>query len=474
VESPVTIQSNNQASSTLNEAPESLTAAPRRVVICGGGFAGVSTAQELAKLLKKRGRLARRGRANAADAVEVVLLNRDNYFVFQPLLADILSATIETTHVVVPLRRMLPGVEVEVGIIESIDTDAHEVHVRRRAKGDPVTVDYDELVMTLGSVTDFRSVPGMNDFAIGVRTLGDAIYLRNRALDLLEEARLEEDPERRARLLTTVVVGGGSTGVEVAAELHDLFTTATKTFSAELALAPRVVLVHGGPYLLNNLGESLGKYTTRRLAKTGVELILNTRLASVEANRVILDDGTQIATETVVSTVGNAPHPVVAALAGSHDERGWILPDPSFRVPGVNNVWALGDCASIIDPKNGRPMPATAQHAVREGPHAARNILAQLDGEQIEPFSYAQLGMLVSLGRYRGVGEILGVKVSGLIAWIAWRGYYLLRLPTLDRKIRVAVDWTLDWFLRRDVVEINVRRSPTTPDGIRDEELYLG
>jgi NADH:quinone reductase (non-electrogenic) len=468
-------QSSSLASSTASEPPERPDAEghdrPRRVVICGGGFAGVSTAQELAKLLKKSGRLARRGRPNAADAVEIVLLNRDNYFVFQPLLADILSATIETTHVVVPLRRMLPGVEVEVGIIESIDSDGRTVHMRRRLGGESFDVTYDELVVALGSITDFRSVPGMVEHAIGIRTLGDAFYLRNRALDVLEEARVEVDAERRARLLTTVVVGGGSTGVEVAAELHDLFRSAAKTFSADEPLEPRVVLVHGGPFLLNNFGDSLGKYTTRRLAKTGVELILNRRLARVEAERVVLDDGTAIATETVVSTVGNAPHPVVAALAGTHDERGWILPDATFRVPGVEHVWALGDSASIIDPKNGRPMPATAQHAIREGPHAARNILAALDGEALKPFSYAQLGMLVSLGRYRGVGEILGVKVSGLLAWIAWRGYYLLRLPTWDRKIRVAVDWTLDWFLRRDVVEINVKRSRTSPDG---DDLYLG
>jgi NADH dehydrogenase len=440
----------------------------KRVVICGGGFAGVSTAQELARQLKKQHRLASR----ADDAVEVVLINRDNYFVFQPLLADILSATIETTHVVVPLRRMLPGVQVDVGVIESIDTDAREVRLKRRQNGDAVTISYDELVVALGSITDFRSVPGMAEHAIGIRTLGDAFYLRNRALDVLEEARLEADPERRARLLTTVVVGGGSTGVEVAAELHDLFATAARTFVTDAPLEPRIVLVHAGPYLLNTFGESLGKYTTRRLAQAGVELVLNRRLATVEADRVVLDDGTRIATETVVSTVGNAPHPVVAAIGGSHDDRGWIKPDANFRVPDLEHVWALGDAASIIDPKNGRPMPATAQHAIREGPHAARNILAAIDGKEVTPFSYAQLGMLVSLGRYRGVGEILGVKVSGLIAWIAWRGYYLLRLPTWDRKIRVAVDWTLDWFLRRDVVEINVRRSPTSPDG--DNDLYLG
>ena len=429
----------------------------KRVVILGGGFAGVSTAQELVKRLR---------RARRKD-VEVVLLNRDNYFVFQPLLADILSATIETTHVVVPLRRMLPGVDVEVGIVDSVDTVARQVHMRRRLSGEPLTVSYDELVLALGSVTDFRSVPGMAEHALGIRTLGDAFYLRNRALDVLEEAGLETDPDRRARLQTIVVVGGGSTGVEVAAELHDLVHTAARSFQDEPHLEPSIVLVHAGPYLLPGFGPSLGKYTTRRLRQTGVRLVLNKRLARVEQDRVVLEDGTEIGTMTVVSTVGNAPHPVVQSVPGRKDERGWIMPDATFKVPGVEHVWALGDSASIIDPKNGQPMPATAQHAVREGPHAARNVLAALDGQPLEPFSYAQQGMLVSLGRFRGVGEILGIKVSGLIAWIAWRGYYLLRLPTWDRKIRVAVDWTLDWFLRRDIVEINVRRSRTVPDDER-------
>jgi NADH dehydrogenase len=428
--------------------------ARKRVLILGGGFAGVSTAQELVKRLK---------RARRTD-VDVVLLNRDNYFVFQPLLADILSATIETTHVVVPLRRMLPGVDVEVGFVESVDTEARRVWLRRRLTGERIAFAYDELVVALGSVTDFRSVPGMAEHALGIRTLGDAFYLRNRCLDVLEEAGLEKDPERRARLQTIVVVGGGSTGVEVAAELHDLVHTAARSFHEDPPLEPRVVLIHGGPYLLPAFGASLGKYTTRRLRKTGVELVLNKRLARVDADRVVLDDGSEIETLTVVSTVGNAPHPVVTSLPGRKDARGWITPDATFKVPEADHVWALGDCASIIDPKNGRPMPATAQHAVREGPHAARNVLAAIDGQPLKPFSYAQQGMLVSLGRFRGAGEILGVKVSGLIAWIAWRGYYLLRLPTWDRKIRVAVDWTLDWVLRRDIVEINVRRSRTVPD----------
>jgi NADH:quinone reductase (non-electrogenic) len=430
-----------------------------RIVVLGGGFAGVTTAQELAKQLRKAGRLARGPRD---DGVSVTLINRENYFVFQPLLADIISGAIETTHVVVPLRRMLRrDVEVEVGYVEDIDTDRRRVTVRRRQSGQTFEVEYDALVIALGSVTDFRAVPGMAEFALGVRTLGDAFYLRNRALATLEEAANEPDPDRRAALLTFVVVGGGSTGVEVAAELEDLVSTAQKTFAT--LPPPKVVLVHSRDYVLQEFGERLGRYATRKLAKAGVRLLLGHRLTRVEADRVELDDGTIIPTATVVSTVGNAPNPVLARLPRGLDARGWLAPDATFAVSGLDRVWALGDSASIVDPHNGRPFPATAQHAIREGPRAAGNILAVLDGRPVTPFDYSQQGMLVSLGRFNGVGEVRGIKVSGFIAWFLWRSYYLLRLPSLERRIRVALDWALELFIAHDVVEINMRRTRTRP-----------
>ena len=345
---------------------------PQRIVVLGGGFAGVSTAQELTRLLRRQGRLATR-QAVAADPgpgsgprVSVTLVNRDNYFVFQPLLADIVSGAIESTHVVVPLRRMLRGVDVEVGYVEEIDTVGRHVHVRRRQSGTRFTVDYDALVLALGSVTDFGTVPGMAEHAIGVRSLGDAFYLRNRALSMLEEAVNQTDPERQKALLTFVVVGGGSTGVEVAAELADLLHTARRTFAS--LPAPEVVLVHSRAHVLAEFGERLGRYATKKLARAGVRLVLGRRLVRVEPDHVELDDGSVISTATVVSTVGNAPHPVIARLGHAADGRGWIRPDATFAIPGLERVWALGDCASILDPRTGRPMPATAQHAVREGP----------------------------------------------------------------------------------------------------------
>jgi NADH dehydrogenase len=443
----------------------------QRIVVLGGGFAGVTTAQELVRILRREDRLVASGRDSAGDGsdangrgVSVTLINRDNHFVFQPLLADVISGTIETTHVVVPLRRMLRGVDIDVGYIEDVDPVARHVHVRRRQSGQRFTVEYDALVVALGSITDFRAVPGMADYALGVRTFGDAFYLRNRALSMLEEAASESDPNRRRALLTFVVVGGGSTGAEVAAELEDLLRTASRTFAT--LPAPEVFVVHSRAYVLPEFGERLGRYATRKLRQAGVKVLLGRRLTRVDTDRVELDDGSLIETATVVSTVGNAPHPVVARLAedaGAADERGWITPDPTFAVSGLERVWALGDCASILDPKTARPMPATAQHAVREGPHAARNIVAVLDGRRPQPFDYSQQGMLVSLGRFRGVGEIRGVKVSGFLAWFLWRSYYLLRLPSLERRIRVALDWTLELFLAHDVVEINMRRTRTRP-----------
>jgi NADH dehydrogenase len=440
----------------------------KRIVVLGGGFAGVSAAQELTKRLRRERRLSRPD-APVADGIEVLLIDRNNYFVFQPLLADILSGTIETTHVVVPLRRMLPHVQVEVGSVESIDIAGRTLTLRRRLSGAVSTVEFDALIIAVGSVTDLAAVPGMADHAVGIRTLGDAFYLRNRALDMLEEARIETDPARRAQLLSFLVVGGGSTGVEVAAELKDLVELAARSFR-DVRLEPRVVLVHSRQMVLSELGERLGKYATRKLRDAGIDLRLGRRVRRIEAGLVELDDGTAIPAGTIVSTVGNAPNPILAGLPTARDARGWPTPDATFALPGLDRVWAIGDCASITDPKTGGPMPATAQHAIREGPHAARNVLAALDGQPQTPFAYGQLGMLVSLGRFKAVGEVLGIKVSGLVGWFLWRAYYLSRLPTLDRRIRVAIDWTLDLMLKHDIVEISVRRTRARPGETPGEE----
>jgi NADH dehydrogenase len=272
-------------------------------------------------------------------------------------------------------------------------------------------------------------------------------------------------------------VGGGSTGVEIAAELKDLLHVAAASFK-DVELQPRVVLVHSRDTVLSELGERLGRYTTRKLKEGGIELRLGRRVSRVSAHRVDLDDGSSLEAATIVSTVGNAPNPALAGIGSGRDSRGWLMPDATFALPGTDRVWALGDCASIIDPKTGKPMPATAQHAIREGPHAARNVIAALEGQPQKPFDYGQLGMLVSVGRYKAVGDILGIKVSGLIGWFLWRSYYLSRLPTFERRFRVVIDWTLDLILKPDIVEISLRRTRAmpgeTPGEIAGEPVSIG
>ncbi len=454
----------------------------RRILVLGGGFAGVSAAGELTRLLRRQGRLLEPRRARSAsddrraasgEAIEVLLVDRNNYSVFQPFLPELLSATIEPTHAVVPLRRLLPHAEVEVGIAERIDIAARTVHLRRPLDGAPFQLAYDALVLAVGGVTNFHVVPGMAEQAVGLRSLGDAFYLRNRALDMLEAARVEGDPERRRRLSSFVIIGGGSTGVEVAAHLHHLLRAAAATFRGA-ALEPRVTVVHGRDIVLNEFGRRLGAYTTDRLRRTGVELVLGRHAASVDARGVSLDGGGRLKAATVVSTVGNAPNPLLRDLPAEYDDHGWIRADATFGVPGLERVWALGDCATITDPETQKPMPATAQHAVREGPHAARNILAALDGRRPAPFHYGQLGMLVSLGGRSGAGTLLGVRVSGFPAWFAWRSYYLLRMPTLDRRVRVALDWSADLVLPRDTVEMNVRRSSNVAGRTEDATHETG
>ena len=333
-----------------------------------------------------------------------------------------------------------------------------------RQSGEVFSVAYDALVVALGSVTDFRAVPGMAEHAIGVRTLGDAFYLRNRALAQLEEAANEPDSARRDALLTFVVVGGGSTGVEVAAKLQgpaaDRASDLRQPPEAECRARPqpgvRPAGVRRSPRPVRD--EEAG---WRRGAGDPWSA-----LARVEPDLVELDDGKVIATATVISTVGNAPNPALAGLAGvdgALDARGWILPDATFAVPGLERVWALGDCASIVDPGTGRPWPVMARSRRSEKARMRRACPGgdgrpASDRVRLQPAGHARVARQVP-----GVGEVEGIKVSGFIAWFLWRGYYLLQLPSLERRIRVAFDWALELFLAHDVIEINMRRTRTRP-----------
>jgi NADH dehydrogenase len=426
-----------------------VSARPSRILILGGGFGGVYTALTLEKLLKAE---IRRGE------VELGLVSRENYIVFQPMLPEVISGSIGLLDTITPIRRLCPHTNLYTRAVESIDLEHRGVASTAGFGSRQHHLHYDHLVIALGNVTSFAGQPGLAEYALPFKYLGDALALRNRVIHTLEEADIEQDPELRRALLTFVVAGGGFSGVEAVAELNDFVRAAARGFRNIRPAEIRVVLLHAGRLILPELPASLGEFAQRLLARRGVELRLNTRLAGATADTALLAGGDRIATRTLVSTVPSAPNPIVAMLPLKMD-RGRIVVDSGLEVPGRPGVWAVGDCAAVPDAKTGGLCPPTAQHATRQATHVARNIVAALRGEPKRAFAFSALGKMGSLGRRSAVAEIFGVRLSGFLAWWLWRTIYLLKLPGLDRKIRVATDWTLDLVLPTDIVQLKTERA---------------
>jgi NADH dehydrogenase len=412
-----------------------------RILIVGGGFGGVYTAMALERLLRKD------------PQVEIGLVSKDNYLVFQPLLAEVISDSIAVTDTVTPLRQLCKRTNVYTREVEAIDLTAKVVTTSSGFRPRPYQLEYDHLVVALGNVTSFGSQPGLLEHAFPFKYLGDALTIRNHVIHALEEADIERDPELRAALLTFVVGGGGFSGVECIAELNDFVRRSTKHFRNIDKRAIRVVLLHAYDRILPELPESLARYAQRILTKRGVEVRLNTRLAGATADYALLDSGEKIFTKTVISTVPAAPNPLVASLPLA-TERGRIVVDRFLQVPDAPGVWAVGDCAWIIDAKTGQPCPPTAQHAIREAQCLAENLVASLRGTPKRAFTFEALGKLASLGHRRAVAEILGVKLSGFFAWFLWRAIYLMKMPGTDRKVRVATDWFVNLLTEPDIVQL--------------------
>jgi NADH dehydrogenase len=418
----------------------------KRILILGGGFGGVYTAITLQKVLQSR------------NDLEIALVNQENYFVFQPMLAEVISGSIGLLHTITSIRQLCPHITLYVRKVESIDLDRKVVITSHGFRPQPLEIPYDYLVLALGTVENFSAVPGLQEHGLHFKNLGDALVLRNRLIHILEEADIEQDGELRRSMLTFVVAGGGFSGVEATAELNDLVREIARQYRHLNPEELRMILLHAGPRILPELPEDLSAYAQRLLERKKVEIHLQRRLAAVTAHEAILSDGTRIPTKTVIATIGTAPNPVLTALP-CKKERGRLVVDAFLEVPEYPGVWAVGDCAWIIDRQTRAPCPPTAQYAVREGKCVAKNILALIDGKPKSPFSFSALGILGSLGHRSAVGEILGVKVSGLLAWFLWRTVYWTKLPGFTRKLHVAIDWFLDLFLPRDLTQLNVAPS---------------
>jgi len=414
----------------------------KRIVILGGGFGGVYAAIHLEKLLAGQ------------HTVEICLVSRDNFFLFTPMLHEIAASDLEITNIINPLRKLLHKVEVLVGDVNEIDLPNKRVLILRGYRNESRQVDYDHLVIALGSITNFHNLPGFSELALTMKSLPDAIRLRAQIIRHLEEANSECNSTDRQSLLTFVVAGGGFAGVETVAALNDFVRVALPFYPNLCEDMLRVMLVHSGSVILPELGESLGRYTQEVLARRGVEVQLNTRVKSMTENRVFLVDGVEIPSRTLVWTAGTEPNPLTVSLPCAN-ERGRIRVNEFLRVPDWPDVWAVGDCAFVPDIRNpGKSHPPTAQHAMRQGKVVARNIAAVLLGRRPEPFSFRTIGLLASIGRRTGVARIFGFNFSGFFAWWMWRTVYLSKLPGLDKKIRVAFDWTLDLLFPKDVCAV--------------------
>jgi NADH dehydrogenase len=414
-----------------------------RILILGGGFAGLAAARKLESLLRP-------------EEADVTLVSRENFSLFTPMLPEVGSGNLETRHVVTPVRAQLRRTTFMLGEVLGVDLASKTVTLEHVIAKSRRTLGYDHLIFALGSVTSTFGLPGIAERSFPYKTLEDADRLRNHVIAMLEVAAITEDAEERRRQLRFVFVGGGLTGVEAAGEMADFFRSSLHFYPSIARDEVEVYLVEGGKKLLPELQAGMGEYSAEALSRRGIRVLLNSMVAGADELGLQIKDGPKIETRTIVWSAGVKPSPVVAKLPIGTGRGGSIVVAEDFSVPNYSGVWALGDCASIPAP-DGKTYAATAQHAIREGPILAENVVAAIRGQATKAFRYTSLGMMASLGARRGVAGLQGkFLLKGFLAWVLWRSYYLARLPGLDRQARVAFDWSLGLLFPRDIAELRV------------------
>jgi NADH:ubiquinone reductase (H+-translocating) len=422
-----------------------------RVVILGGGFAGMRTAECLEQQFR------------TSASLEVTLVSETNALLFTPMLAEVAGSSLEPSHISTPLRSSLHRTEFIRGRVTEVDLESRRVFLAGdrsdSANAPRREIRYDHLVFALGAVSNYLGMANLQKYSFNFKSLLDAIRIRNHVIEMFEKADREPDAARRRALLTFVIAGGGFAGVELAGSLNDyahgILADYPKLQAGELS----VVLVHSRDRILPELSESLGRYAQQRMAERGVVFRLNTRLTDAQPGLVVLGDG-EIPAETLVWTAGTAPNPFLKTLALEKDKRGALIVDRALALPSHSELWALGDCAAVIDSKTDKPCPPTAQFALREARVLAKNIRSQIEGRPLAKFHFDSLGALCVVGHQTACAELTvpfarshSMRFSGLLAWAMWRGIYLAKLPGLERKIRVLMDWAVELFFPRDIVQ---------------------
>jgi NADH dehydrogenase len=417
----------------------------RRVVILGGGFAGAYCAQELEKR-----------RHGARD--EAVLINRHDYLLFYPLLIEAGIGNVQPGDAVVALRAFLKKTAFRMGDILEVDISRREATFRVGDEGEVETIAADHLVLALGSVTHLTDLPGLATYGFSMKSMTDAMVLRDRAMELLETADGISDERKRRALLHFVVVGGNFSGVEVAGEFNSYLRRAQPRYRRIRPADIQVTAINRADGILAELGEDLGRYALNEMRHAGVAFKFGATVKRIERDRAVLSDGETLETRTVIWCAGTAPHPLIRKLGVPLDEKGYILCNRDLRVKGQENIWAVGDCAVNVDAQ-GKPYPFTAQHAVKEGVHLARNLARALEGEATLPCDIRSMGSLALIGHHVGVAKILRFKFSGLVAWFLYRTIYLIKMPGWSHRIRTALDWTLDVVFPRAQVQLGIGES---------------
>lgn len=423
-----------------------MTRQPARILIAGGGYVGLYAALELEARL-------------SADEATITIVNPNNYMLYQPLLPEVASATIEPRHAVVPLRKVLRNTRLLTGRLTGLDHDA------RRAEVEPVDgsrrhLEYDHVVIGLGSLSRILPVPGLKEHAVGFKSVDEALYLRNHVLGRMEAAESTDDEEARRRALTFVVVGGGYTGVEALAELEDMTRAACAVFTTISPADLRWVLVEATERILPTVDASLADYALAELHARNIDVYLDTVLESVEGSTHHLSNGETIASDTLVWVAGVQPHPLLSELGLPTTDKGLLEADEYLRVRGVGGAWTGGDGAAVPDLVEGGTAPPTAQHAQREGTHIGKNLAATLRGSPLEEFRHESLGEMITLGRRKGVAQIMGRHVRGSTAWALRRAYYLAAIPSMASKLHILADWLVSLPFRRDFVHLAPLSSP--------------
>jgi len=411
-----------------------------RIVILGGGFGGVYTARDLEKFCQGR------------QDIEITLVSRDNFLLMTPLLFEVCSGTLDLRHCSFPIRAFLRTTRFVEATVQGIDLERRIVHLA--VPGESADLSYDQLVLALGAMTNRVMIPG-SEHAFTFKTLADALLLRNHVVERFERADVERDSERKRRLLTFVIIGGGLVGVELFGELTAFADRIMPFYKHVSCDEVRFILLQGGDRIMPEIDPKLADYGAQVLGRrSGADIRTNTHVQAIEPGKVHLPQET-IAAETIILAAGIIPSPVVASLPVDKDKRGHIVVDGTMRCPSHPEVWAIGDCATIPAP-DGKPYPNLAQHALREAKVLARNIVGALSGRPPQPFVYDTLGMMGSLGHSRAFGQLLKMRVHGVFAWLVRRTYYLHQMPGWSRRLRIMIDWTFSLLFRPDIVKISL------------------